>query len=188
MKKQLITIIVITAIGTPFAYKHMTKESEPSVSTPEVITLDLDHKEYDDVESLKADADIVLTGTVLGSRVISEQSVEKSVDGTAIPALPHTLYQVKVKQVLKGDLAANAVTVSQLGGQKDGVTYEIEGLTKLTRNTEVIVFLKSGAKDIYYPLAGGFAVATKANTADYSLPDEVNGEKNIRLNANAREM
>ena len=189
-RKIMFALVVVLAIGS-FVFIRQRTPEEPAAAAKqsEVVSIEADFKQYASAELLKTDADLVVTGTVLGSRVISEQqSASVSVDGSTIPALPRTLYQVKVKQVLKGKLTTNTITVSQLGGEKDGVTYEIEGFDTVGRNTEVVLFLTSGDKDIYYPLAGGLAVAKKESSAAYSLPAEVNGSKKIRLNANAQEL
>lgn len=185
MKKiTILSVCLIALSGLIVVAGHSTKSKEK-----EVVQIGLDYKTYSSLETLKSDADVIVRGEVLGSRVISEPHPTNAhkVD-TSIPALPRTLTNVRIVETVFGKTNKATITVSQIGGELNDADYRVEDLQPLEQGEIVVLFLKKGSRGIYYPLAGGTAVATEAQTGIYELPKSVSKTQGFHFNSKAEEL
>ncbi|MFJ2213104.1 hypothetical protein ACIQVO_26765 [Streptomyces sp. NPDC101062] len=132
-------------------------------SSADVVAYHADYPAYDSLDAVIGESDLVVRGTVVGSRVeplLPETSAggdpatnpqaglspkelaQAEAEAEADPVVV-TVSTVKVAQVLAGDaVVGDTVEVSQLGGTYKGVTYKERDTTTLARGgTEYVLML-----------------------------------------------
>ncbi|MFF3733080.1 hypothetical protein ACFYXM_22870 [Streptomyces sp. NPDC002476] len=124
---------------------------------PQVITYEADYPAYDSLDAVVEKADVVVSGTVVGSSVkklMPEVSTEgdplanpqaglSEEEAAKVEPVVVTVSKVKVSEVLSGDVKpGDTVEVSQLGGTLGDVTYKEKHTTTLANNgTQYVLML-----------------------------------------------
>ncbi|HET9519240.1 MAG TPA: hypothetical protein VFO77_16070, partial [Actinoplanes sp.] len=138
--------------------------SEPAATkTDEVVAYHATYSSYGTVDDLLSTADLVVRGTPTAAR--TEQIFMDAPSGNDPNTNPQaglsskerdevrkesgivvTVSTVKVLEVVKGDVTVgDTIEVSQLGGSFEGVQYQDDGTTLLSKDGEYVLFL--AAKD-----------------------------------------
>lgn len=167
----LVSVVVlgVIVVGVYQQHQHVSTAAQES---PEVVKLDVDHKRYSDIGSLRRDADIVIRGTVLTGGETIQGTPTIAADGHNIPAIPQTNFTVNVERTLKGKNIASQVTISLTGGTINSLNYQVDDVPWLSKGQRAIFFLKDGGDGKYYPLAGGSGIAKQDKKSNsYDLPE-----------------
>ncbi|MCX4823980.1 hypothetical protein OG883_29715 [Streptomyces sp. NBC_01142] len=160
----LIAVLAAAGCSTNGASKAT---SEPK-GEPDVVAYEADYPSFDSIDEVIKKSDVIVRGTVMGSRV-EEMRPEASTGGDpasdpqaglspeeAAEAEPVvvTVSTVKVSAVLSGDVAVgDTVEVSQLGGTLGGVTYRDKTTTFLAKgSTEYVLLLADHGSKAPYDL------------------------------------
>ncbi|MFJ7998829.1 hypothetical protein ACIQ7D_17035 [Streptomyces sp. NPDC096310] len=132
-------------------------------SSADVVAYHADYPAYDSLDAVIEESDLVVKGTVVGSRVepmlpetsaggdpatnpqagLSPKEIARAEAEAEADPVVVTVSTVKVSQVLAGDAAVgDTVEVSQLGGTYKGVTYKERDTTTLAGGgTEYVLML-----------------------------------------------
>lgn len=122
---------------------------EASGSEKHVTILDANEMfDVNDDELLVGFASDVFVGKVAGKQG------EKPIPGTAGVAVPRTRFEVKVSEVVEGDLAGKTVTVDQIGGETQDGPMLVEGTPLLKPGSEYLLVTKKND-------AGGYSIVSQ---------------------------
>jgi hypothetical protein len=99
------------------------------------------------VDRFATEAQLIVQGTIRTS--VSDWGS----DADGIRRL-FTTYELEVAEVLKGSESGKLIYFRELGGEKDGTTYRIEGSAQFSENEAVVVFLKGKNNQGSYDLNG----------------------------------
>ena len=123
-------------------------------SSPEVVTSYADYPAYSTPQDIVDAADVVVRGSVTGSRVMEDHPIVSTAgdpalnpqagldEVTEVPGVVVTISTVQVEEVIKGDVAVgDVIEVAQLGGLYDGVRYVEASTTTLESGDEDYVLL-----------------------------------------------
>src|SRR6266446_5771361 len=111
-----LAIPIATVATVAIVANHKQQTVLLTKHSPEVVKLDVDHKQYGDIDTLQRDADVVVRATVLNSGDTTQGlPVGISPDGRVIPSVPQTNFAVKVDKVLRGSVTTGQITVSLTG-------------------------------------------------------------------------
>lgn len=151
---------VFAALATLIISVSATACSNTSTATT---TVDYNEKEYSTAQELVADSDAVIRGVVLSSSTALEYptlssdadpnknpqaGLELSTSDLEELAVPNLITKVQVTQSLSGDVPAGTIiSVSQIGGEKDGVEYQAAGVVPLSQYAGKHVVLVLRAHD-----------------------------------------
>lgn len=108
----------------------------------------------DSIDRLYKDADLVIQGKVLGSKVEWMSHTSKpTADGAKLLT---TIFTVEIVNYYKGNTDKKLIEVMQLGGETETEIYLYEDLPKINNNTEYIMILgKNPVIDNAFWLIGG---------------------------------
>lgn len=143
-----------------------------SARTSDTVAYHADYPEYSSLDEVIKKSDIVVKGTVLGSRVekmlpdapaggdpatnpqagLSPAEAKEAKEAAEADPVIVTVSKVKVSQTLAGDVAVgDTVEVSQLGGTYKGVTYKEKGTIMLAKGGQqyVLMLADHGGKHPY---------------------------------------
>ncbi|HKG02361.1 MAG TPA: hypothetical protein VKB03_04220 [Conexibacter sp.] len=149
-----------------------------------VYHIDADHPVYANVGDLRAEADVVATGEVIGSSVVSGVSPGVDDAGDPVPAIPHTDYTVRLGDVIKGSVASgDQISVVLAGGDAPAGHFVLDGGPHLVVGDVQLLFLDAAPDGKFYPLAGGAAVASRQSDGSFLLSPEATGQEPIALTA-----
>ena len=102
---------------------------------------------YGDIPSLKADADLVARGEIVGcSSVDSHQ--------TAVGAVYFTDFSFRIESVLHGAASQSAIVIHQTGGVVGGRTVEFMDDPLMQTGDQYVLFLREARPGLYYVLGG----------------------------------
>jgi hypothetical protein len=170
--RELLVSVVILGVVAVGIYQQHQYVNTAAQESPEVVKLDVDHKRYSDIGSLRHDADIVIRGTVLTSGETTQGTPTVAADGRSIPAIPQTNFTINVERALKGKDVAKQITINLTGGTVNGLNYQVDDIPWLSKGQRAIFFLKDGGDGKYYPLAGGSGIAKQGKKSNsYDLPE-----------------
>ncbi len=96
-------------------------------------------------ESLKS-APIMVRGKI-GSSTVDMGTVS---DGTQ---LVFTFYELKVTEVIKGNINPGIIKIREIGGEKNGVAMAVSGSAQFSKGEEVVVLLDAAIQDAH-PIRG----------------------------------
>jgi len=102
---------------------------------------------YGDIPSLKADADLVARGEIVGCRSVNSQE-------TAIGSIYFTDFSFQIESVLHGAASQSAIVIHQTGGIVGGRTVEVMEDPLMEVGDRYVLFLKQGTSELYYVLGG----------------------------------
>jgi hypothetical protein len=128
-----------------------------------VIPVHVDHMVYDNETAMRADADAVVTGRVMGPGVLSR-----------VQPVPLTDFRVTVDTSYKGSLTGT-ITIAMTGGETDGATIVVDGVPKLQAGQRFLFYLHRGTDGRFYPLAGSTAVGVEVARDSFRFAREVSG-------------
>jgi hypothetical protein len=141
----------------------------PDRPNPTVIAVHLDHQTYADEQSMRADADLVVAGRVVGVGTVSR-----------LEPVPLTDFRVAVDSVYKGT-ATETITVAMTGGDTAATRYVVHGVPALQSGHRYLFYLHRGDDGRFYPLAGSSAVGAEA-AGSFEFSTEVTGaDRGLRL-------
>jgi len=147
--------------------------------------LDADHATYPTVAAVTGASQGIFIGEVISHIVDPGKSPGVDAIGDPLPALPHTDYLVSVRKVLKGPLSAGStIVVSLSGGTTSEGKFVLDGAPEI-HDGDVAMFFVEPVGGIYYPLAGGAAVATEETPGVFELPADATGEAPLSLSESA---
>jgi len=126
----------------------------------------LDVLYYDSADALYKEADLVIRGKVVDSRVewlshVIKPTAGAETDPNKNPGYVNkaltTIFTVDIVNFYKGDTGKKTIEVMQLGGETETEIYRYEDQQELTKNTEYVMFLgKSKQRDnAAWLIAGG---------------------------------
>ncbi len=93
------------------------------------------------------DAPIIVRGVVGGSYTDWSSG---GVGGRRI----YTLIELRIEEILKGDVSGPNLVMRELGGEKDGVGMQVAGTAQFNRGEDVVVFLGERNPDGSYDVRG----------------------------------
>lgn len=102
-----------------------------------VLGIDADYPEYENIESLYDEADLV---------VVCENATSRSAFlsvGSSDSEIPYTISNLKIRDVLKGDNSLDSIDVKQLGGTFGRVRYISDDVEQFENNSTYLLFLKT---------------------------------------------
>jgi hypothetical protein len=136
-----------------------------------VVRLDVDGPSFTSMSGLQASAPLIVKGVPL-------RQVVGTVPGSN--GVPQTIYNVRVDDVVQGDIALVGKTISvfTLGGTINGTTYQADGLETLTDGSPHVFFLAPSSQGGYYPL-GGAALAPLTANGTFTLDSNVTGHARL---------
>jgi hypothetical protein len=102
---------------------------------------------YGDIQSLKADADLVALGEVVGCTGVDSQQ-------TAFGSIHSTDFAFEIESVLHGAAAQSVVVIRQTGGVVGGRTVEFMDDPLMQTGDRYVLFLKEGTSGLYHVLGG----------------------------------
>jgi hypothetical protein len=155
-------------------------QASPPASSTKVYRMDTDHVTYGSATAVYAASDVSVIGMVMGRSIDPGKSPGTSVNGSPVPAIPETVYSIKVDKSLKGSysLVGRTIPVRITGGTTAAGTFQLEGGPTLVNGSRYAFFLKAGEDGAYYPLAGGAAVGSPTDSG-FSLSSEVTGTQGL---------
>lgn len=158
--------------------------------------METDHATYATTSELRGDADAVVRGIIKDATIVDGEPTGVDGAGDPLPEPPSTHYSVEVLQSLEGDLAAeDVITVVLTGGSTDEGNFVLDGGPVLDVGDEALFYLvgfeekargERRATPLWFPLAGGAAIAEKGDDGTYVLPQDVNGTSEQRLDSGGR--
>ncbi|MFJ4538579.1 hypothetical protein ACIP39_21865 [Streptomyces tibetensis] len=148
-----------------------TGKGEPErAKSSDTVVYEADYPAYDSLDDIVGTADLIVRGTVVDSRV-TESKPEVSTEGDPLTnpqaglsaeeaaetdPVVITVSTVKVAEVLSGPgkvAVGDTVEVSQLGGTLDGVAFEEQSTTTLSKDgTEYVLMLADHGEAAPYDL------------------------------------
>lgn len=176
-RKRTAALTVLGIVLAAFSAMHGAQRAfESPRKKQSVYFVHGDHPTYQSLADVRMQADVVVTGLVGASSVEPGGAPGDDEAGNPLPVIPHTLVPVRVKSVQKGDagLVGSNITISILGGATIQGKYVLDAGPVTQPNSVVMLFLRNGSDDRYYPLAGS-AVAIKQKDGSFLLPAEVVG-------------
>jgi hypothetical protein len=102
---------------------------------------------YGDVPSLRADADLVALGEIIGCP--SAESHQ-----TAVGAVYFTDFSFQIESVLYGAASQSAIVIHQTGGIVGGGTVEFMDDPLMQPGDQYVLFLREARPGLYYVLGG----------------------------------
>jgi hypothetical protein len=146
-----------------------------------VYRLDTDHATYSAIPAVSSDAAVIVVGEVLSHSIEPGESPGVDALGDPLPAIPRTEYQIQVSSVIKGSLAPGSVIVVALpGGVSPEGEFVLDGAPQIEDGEVLMLFLvESGG--VFYPLAGGAAVAAHSGEL-FVLPSDATGDQPLTFN------
>jgi hypothetical protein len=174
-------LIVVAVVGTSVSGQgsatQVSSESR-SPATP-VFRLDADHPTYAGLGEITAGTEVIVIGEVLSHTTEPGESPGVDALGDPLPAIPHTNYSVSVQEVLSGPIAAGSViAVSLSGGKSSSGEFVLDGAPEI-HDGDVAMFFLVGSGGLYYPLAGGAAVAVRDAEGKFVLPADATGQQSL---------
>ncbi|WP_298564035.1 hypothetical protein [Streptomyces luteogriseus] len=171
LRKALVTgSLVLVPLALVGCSAGTGKDAQAKAESPEAVVYEADYPAYDSLDDIVKTADVIVRGTVVDSRV-TESKPEVSTDGDPLTnpqaglsaeeaaetdPVVITISTVKVSEVLSGPgkvAVGDTVEVSQLGGTLDGVAYEEQSTTTLSKDgTDYVLMLAEHGEAAPYDL------------------------------------
>jgi hypothetical protein len=102
---------------------------------------------YEDIPSLKADADLVVLGEIIGCPSVESHQ-------TAVGSVYFTDFSFQIESVLHGAASQPAIVIHQTGGIVGGKTVEIMDDPLMQTGDRYVLFLREARPDLYFVLGG----------------------------------
>lgn len=178
MKKPCLTLLIVLC----FILSACGKESNISKNKGTVTVIHADYPCYNTAQELVDSADLAFTGSIENITYeeldIKTESGDDSLTGfAATQNIPYTIYEIKVKDVYKGNADNDTIYIKQPGGQIDDNVYVLEGISTISQG-ETYLFLAETYETTYPSLLNATQALYNMNT-----PEVVNeqGEGTITL-------
>jgi hypothetical protein len=181
------TVVVVAALvvlGGPDG--RGAEHSSLHAATLPIFRMDADHATYADLGAIGSASDVIVIGKVLSQK--TEPGVSPGTDalGDPLPAIPHTNSSVHVDTVLKGGgSSGETIVVSLSGGTTPKGTFVLDGAPEIHVGDVDLFFLAAGSNGIYYPLAGGAAVAPQQSNGSFLLDPDATGGTSLGFTESA---
>lgn len=166
MKKLYFTLLLVLCFMLPAC----GKESNISKNKGTVTVIHADYPCYNTAQELVDSADLVFTGSVENITYeeldIKTESEDDSLTGfVAAQNIPYTIYEIKIKDVYKGDADDDTICIKQPGGQIDDNTYILEGISVISQG-ETYLFLAETYENTYPSLLNATQALYNMNTPE----------------------
>lgn len=166
MKKPCLTLLIVLCFMLPAC----GKESNISKNEGTVTVIHADYPYYNTAQELVDSADLVFTGTVENITCeeldVGTETGDDSLTGfVATQSIPYTIYEIRIGDVYKGNVDDDIICIKQPGGQINGNTYILEGISVISQG-ETYLFLTETYENIYPSLLNASQALYNMNTPE----------------------